>query len=190
MTGAAGGLGLSITRALLQTGADIVAIDYGEEPINSSWGKPRTLPAPLRHLLTYAVDIQNTAQNAGNILTYHRCDISDPEATFSTFEKAIAVSRYPLRGLVHCAGIGWVGPSIDFPIDQARRIIDVNLVGTLICAQSAAKLVQKHDLSASLVFIASMSGYVVNKVGCPISEDRVMLIYHGSGHAKRGICRF
>lgn len=73
-------------------------------------------------------------------------------------------ARYPLRGLVNCAGIGWIAPSITFPIDEARKIIDVNLVGTLIVAQAAAQLVQKHNFSASFVFIASMSGYVVNKV--------------------------
>lgn len=37
-------------------------------------------------------------------------------------------------------------------------------MGTMICAQAAARLVHEHDLSASFVFIASMSGYVVNKV--------------------------
>ncbi len=76
----------------------------------------------------------------------------------------MACARHPLRGLVNCAGIGWVGPSISFPIDEARQILDVNLIGSMICAQAAATLVRQKDFSASFVFIASMSGYIVNKV--------------------------
>ena len=97
-------------------------------------------------------------------MTYYPCNVTNHEQTSSVFEKAVTESRFPLRGLVNCAGIGWAAPSVDFPIDEARQIIDVNLVGTLVCAQVAAKLIQKHDLSASLIFIASMSGYIVNKV--------------------------
>lgn len=88
-------------------------------------------------------------------------------------------SRFPLRGLVNCAGIGWIGSSIDFPADEARKIIDVNLMGTMICAQAAARLVQEHDLSASFVFIASMSGYVVNKVAFVLSKAfKVLKLTH------------
>ncbi|KAG9782498.1 integral membrane protein, partial [Aureobasidium melanogenum] len=55
-------------------------------------------------------------------------------------------------------------------MDEARKIIEVNLLGTMICAQAAARLIQQqnHNLPASFVFIASMSGYVVNK-GTPVA---------------------
>ena len=118
----------------------------------------------IRYLILTTQDhLKTVAQQTGSTLTYHGCDISNLKSTFETFETAISNSRFPLRGLVNCAGIGWIGASVDFPIDDARKIIDVNLVGTLVVAQAAAKLVQKHDISASFVFIASMSGYVVNK---------------------------
>ena len=109
-------------------------------------------------------DLQAVASKSGTAFSYWACDVSDSDSTSLAFEKAVSAARYPLRGLVNCAGIGIVGNSISFPIDEARRIIDVNLVGTLICAQAAARLVQKHKLAASFVFIASMSGYVVQKV--------------------------
>lgn len=110
------------------------------------------------------MQLQDEATKRHRTLTYYPCDISDLEATTSVFRNAVAASRFPLRGLVNCAGIGWLGDTIDFPLDDARRILDVNLVGTLVCAQAGAKLVREHGLSASFVFIASMSGYVVNKV--------------------------
>lgn len=109
-------------------------------------------------------DLQKVAERNGTLLDYYHCDISKPESTYPVFEGAVACARHPLRGLVNCAAIGWVGPSISFPIDEAKRIIDVNLIGTLICAQAAAALVKKNNFSASFVLIASMSGYIVNKV--------------------------
>ncbi|CAM1509877.1 Fc.00g002120.m01.CDS01 [Cosmosporella sp. VM-42] len=147
VTGATGGLGLSLVESLLQAGADVIAIDRCEKPpSNSSWD-----------------DLHATAKTTGTNLTYYGCDISNLEVTDLVFEKAVSKSRFPLRGIVNCAGIGWVGDSIDFPINEAKRIIEVNLIGTLIVAQAGAKLVQKHNLAASFVFIASMSGHIVQK---------------------------
>ncbi|KAI1135126.1 hypothetical protein F5Y05DRAFT_182855 [Hypoxylon sp. FL0543] len=146
VTGATGGLGYSVVEALLQSGADVIATDLGDKPSHPSWGSLESLADKL-HLS----------------LTYWPCDISNSDATCSVFRQAVSQARYPLRGLVTCAGIGWAAPSIDFPISDARKVLDVNLVGTLICAQAAAQLVQEQDVSASFVFIASMSGYVVNK---------------------------
>ncbi|KAJ9150895.1 Gluconate 5-dehydrogenase [Pleurostoma richardsiae] len=146
VTGATGGMGLSVIKAILQAGADVIAIDREESPKSVSWD-----------------DVQATADKTGTSLSYWNCDISDLDTTYASFEKAVSIARFPLRGLVNCAGIGIIGPSISFPIATAKRIIDVNLVGTLVCAQAAARLVEKHSLSASFVFIASMSGYIVNK---------------------------
>ncbi|KIW77209.1 hypothetical protein Z517_09655 [Fonsecaea pedrosoi CBS 271.37] len=146
VTGATGGMGIVVVKAILQSGADVIAIDREAEPKSFS-----------------GEDLQSTAEKSGTIASYYQCDISDLESTYAVFEHAVSSARYPLRGLVNCAAIGWVGPSISFPVDDAKRIIEVNLVGTLICAQAAARLVKKHGFAASFVFIASMSGYVVNK---------------------------
>ncbi|KAK5196985.1 hypothetical protein LTR72_000211 [Exophiala xenobiotica] len=108
-------------------------------------------------------ELLKTAELSGTLLDYYHCDISKLESTVPVFERAVADARHPLRGLVNCAAIGWVGPSISFPIDEAKHIIDVNLIGTMICAQAAAALVKENTFSASFVLIASMSGYIVNK---------------------------
>lgn len=62
-----------------------------------------------------------------------------------------------------------MGDSIFYPEDQTRRTLDVNLAGSLYVAQAAAKVVTKQyhegkSLGASFVFVASMSGYISNKV--------------------------
>ncbi|EHK18567.1 uncharacterized protein TRIVIDRAFT_194289 [Trichoderma virens Gv29-8] len=151
VTGATGGLGSQLTRAILESGGDVIAIDYGNIP-------PTTIWEPL----------QSLAKSLSRTLTYHPCDICSPTLTASVFEAAAAQARYPVRGLVNCAGIGTVGDSIDYPEDQTRRTLDVNLAGSLYVAQAAAKVVMKQhhegkSLGASFVFVASMSGYITNK---------------------------
>ncbi|KAJ5185706.1 hypothetical protein N7472_010546 [Penicillium cf. griseofulvum] len=44
-----------------------------------------------------------------------------------------------------------------------RRIININLTSTFVCAPSAAREISEQGFPASMVFIASMSGYMVNK---------------------------
>ncbi|KAK0757974.1 hypothetical protein N5P37_009269 [Trichoderma harzianum] len=136
--------------AILESGGDVIAIDYGDVP-PTTW-------EPL----------QSLAKSLSRNLTYHACDISSQSPTTSVFEAAAAQARYPVRGLVNCAGIGIVGDSIVFPEDQTRRTLDVNLAGSLYVAQAAAKVVTKQhhegkSLGASFVFVASMSGYISNK---------------------------
>ncbi|KAL6792819.1 hypothetical protein J3E68DRAFT_407537 [Trichoderma sp. SZMC 28012] len=150
VTGATGGLGSQLTRAILESGGDVIAIDYGDVP-PTTW-------EPL----------QSLAKSLSRNLTYHACDISSQSLTTSVFELAAAQTRYPIRGLVNCAGIGIVGDSIVFPEDQTRRTLEVNLAGSLYVAQAAAKVVTKQyhegkSLGASFVFVASMSGYISNK---------------------------
>lgn len=76
----------------------------------------------------------------------------------------MASARHPLRGLVTCAGVTAVGKSIDFSMEHAQDIININTIGTFVCAQAAARIVLKQKVGANFVFIASMSGYIVNKV--------------------------
>ncbi|PNP57412.1 hypothetical protein THARTR1_02409 [Trichoderma harzianum] len=122
-------------------------------------------------LITYTKHtepLQSLAKSLSRTLAYHACDISSQSLTTSVFELAAAQARYPVRGLINCAGIGIVGDSIDYPEDQTKRTLDVNLAGSLYVAQAAAKVVTKQyhegkSLGASFVFVASMSGYISNK---------------------------
>lgn len=108
--------------------------------------------------------LHETAKANNSRVWYYPCDVTNAETTGATFRKAVSESRYPLRGLVTCAGISISGPAASYSMEDARRIIDVNLNGTFICAQAVAQIVQKESWPVSMVFIASMSGHVVNKV--------------------------
>jgi NAD(P)-dependent dehydrogenase (short-subunit alcohol dehydrogenase family) len=43
-----------------------------------------------------------------------------------------------------------------------RRLIDINLTGTFVCAQAVGNAMIKSNTGGSMVFIASMSGHIVN----------------------------
>jgi NADP-dependent 3-hydroxy acid dehydrogenase YdfG len=48
-------------------------------------------------------------------------------------------------------------------LPRARRLIDVNLTGTFICAQAAGNAMIKSNTGGSMALIASMSGRIVNR---------------------------
>lgn len=80
------------------------------------------------------------------------------------FAEFVPLLQHPIRGLLSCAGVSLNGPATDFPVDDMRRLFDINATGTFVVAQLVAQEVQKTGLSASMVFVASMSGHVSNKV--------------------------
>jgi NAD(P)-dependent dehydrogenase (short-subunit alcohol dehydrogenase family) len=113
-------------------------------------------------LITVKV-IAKAKEHKGQI-RYYSCDITDAEGIHTIFESATRNLRYPLRGLVCCAGVSGESPAVDYPIESFRRIIDINLSGTFICAQAAARVFCRQKIGGSVVLIASISGHVSNKV--------------------------
>lgn len=80
------------------------------------------------------------------------------------FERMVPLLEHPIRGLVACAGVSDNGPATEFPVESFRRLLDINVLGTFTVAQLVAQQVLKSGFSASMVLVASMSGYVSNKV--------------------------
>lgn len=108
-----------------------------------------------------------TAKRHGRTVLYYPCDVRDEQAMKAAFAEFVPLLHHPIRGLLACAGLSLNGPSIDFPVDDIRRMFDINAAGTFLVAQLVATEVKKTGLSASMVFVASMSGYVSNKVSSP-----------------------
>ena len=59
--------------------------------------------------------------------------------------------------LVNCAGIAKVFSFLDFPLDNFLATMNINVTGTLLCAQAAARLMVKHHWGR-IVNIASVAG--------------------------------
>ena len=99
-------------------------------------------------------------------LSYYQCNVCDEDAIQLVFSTVVPKLRFPIRGLVACAGVSLNGPSTNFPIQDFRKLMDINVTGTFAVAQAVAHYVQASGPDypgASLVFVASMSGHVSNK---------------------------
>lgn len=53
-------------------------------------------------------------------------------------------------------------PAETYDIERFRRLIDINLTGTFLCAQAAGNWMIRQKTGGSIIFIASMSGHIVN----------------------------
>lgn len=116
------------------------------------------------HSISLPAPVEAAAKKHSRNLSYYQCNVRDAQALTDTFAKFVPQLQQPLRGLVSCAGVSDNGPAVDFPVDSFRRMYDINVVGTFLVAQAVAKELLKTQLSGSMVFVASMSGYVSNKV--------------------------
>ncbi|RLP86179.1 SDR family oxidoreductase [Micromonospora sp. BL4] len=67
-----------------------------------------------------------------------RADTTDPDQVDALFDAAAQLG--PLTGLVNNAGVtSPIGPFTELRVDDLRRVVDVNLVGYVLCAQQAAR---------------------------------------------------
>ncbi|NUU16417.1 glucose 1-dehydrogenase [Cellulomonas humilata] len=103
VTGGGRGLGLGISTALLEAGADVIV--FGRS----------ALPAEL-------VDL---AATLGRQLHFVALDLADADAVAATAAQVLAEHRVDI--LVNNAGTQDRHPAVDFPLDAWDRVIDVNL---------------------------------------------------------------
>ncbi|KAK2597883.1 hypothetical protein N8I77_012638 [Diaporthe amygdali] len=107
--------------------------------------------------------LTEVANTHGQLLSYHRLDVTDPHAVSKTFETFVPGLRYPIRGLVGCAGVSDNDPAHEFSVERFRRLMEINVTGTFSLAQAVALEMKKANVDGSMVLTASMSGSVANK---------------------------
>ena len=154
VTGAATGIGQAIAIAMAAEGASIV-VDY-VGPASS------------------AQDTLDQITKAGGKAISFPADVSKPDDVNGLVGKA--VSEYGrLDILVNNAGIEKAFDFVDYPIEEFQKIIAVNLVGTFLASQAAAKQMIKQGGGGRIINISS------------IHEDLPMIRNCAYGSSKGGI---
>ncbi len=135
VTGAAAGIGEAIARRLARDGMTVLVSD-------------RDAAAAART----ASELRAAGVRAEPLTL----DVGDPAAIAAAF--AIIRDRHGRCDvLVNNAGVAKTFPFLDFPLDEFERTMRVNLVGTLLCAQHAARLMLERGWGR-IVNIASVAG--------------------------------
>lgn len=131
ITGAGQGLGEAIARRLADEGCKVVVADMnGEAAAKVAASLPAAMP--------FTVDVTNEEQVAEMV--------------------AATVAKYgKLDIMVPNAGILIAEPIEDADVRKWRKVIDVNLIGNMICCKYAAREFMKQN-SGAIVAINSKSG--------------------------------
>ena len=142
ITGGASGIGAAIARQLGAQGLRIVVADVDAQ------ASQRTVDELARAgVQAHAVDIDVTSESSvrdafSKVQRAHgRCDV-----------------------LVNCAGIAKTYPFLEFPLDNWQRTFDVNVTGTLLCAQHAGRMMVERRWGR-IINIASVAGMRAVGVG-------------------------
>lgn len=124
VTGGGGGIGLALARGVLEHGGTGLALF--------------DMPSTLDSAQTQTAIAQMSADfPAARIVTFAVNVTVDEEV-----QGAVAAAWTALSGIRHlicCAGIVGVVPSLQETADRWRRVVDVNLTGSFICAQAVAR---------------------------------------------------
>lgn len=140
ITGGARGIGLTLARALAAGGVGVALLDL---------------------LDSVADEAQAIAEKYGVPTHGQRLDVTDQAAVADAFRVVRKKLGVP-RVLVTAAGIEINGDSVKVTAEQWRKVIDVNLTGTFFAAQAFGDGLLNAGIPGSAVFIASMSGSIVN----------------------------
>ena len=124
--------------------------------------------------------LEETANGHENALSLP-CDVTDEAQVEAAFDRA-AKDWGHLDAIFNNAGIGRPGASIDeIPVEEFRKVIEINLTGSFICARAAFGIMRRQDPQGGrIINNGSVSAYVPRWGSSP---------YTASKHAITGLTR-
>ena len=137
ITGGGGGIGAALAKGLTNSGAKVFMADVRAEA---------------------ASEVASAFPGAG----WTEVDVRDQASVEHLVAKAVEHGG-PIDGLVNAHGLSNHVPFLEMPVEEWRRVIDVNLTGTFIVGQAVARHMVKHKTQGAIVNIASIMG----RVGAP-----------------------
>lgn len=143
VTGGTGTLGLTSCNALLEHGLEgLVILDVNPAQAHAQVAALKTR-FPHAKIQTIKVDItdEKAVQDA----------VSFTVATLGSVD-----------GLICFAGVVGCVETLEMPVSQWRKIVDINTTGSFICAQAVARQMVRQGTGGSITFTSSISAHRVN----------------------------
>jgi NAD(P)-dependent dehydrogenase (short-subunit alcohol dehydrogenase family) len=138
VTGAGSGLGKATALMSAKAGANLVLADICTDNLN---------------------EVKEEIINNGNKAVAAAVDVCRAESVDAMLRDAV-LTFGRVDGLVNCAGIFSSIPFLEMREEDFDRMIDINLKGSFLCAQSFIKQLLSQGSSGSIVFLSSISGYI------------------------------
>lgn len=151
ITGGSGGLGFALSKGLIINGAKIALTDINLVAVEKAAVLLREFAA------------ENKIALAEGDITSWKVDVSDAAEVSKQFSAINEKHGIVADLLVNCAGFCYNIPALEFPAEKAQRLINCNLMGSLYTAQALGQNLTKAGKTGSIIFIASMSGLIVNE---------------------------
>jgi NAD(P)-dependent dehydrogenase (short-subunit alcohol dehydrogenase family) len=143
VTGGARGLGNSIAEACAEAGARAIVIFDANQSLGDE----------------SAAELH---ERTGIPVQFYKVDVRDGGAIIEAVNAVVDTFGAP-DVLVNAAGIADSNiKAEEYDHAMFRRLIDINLTGSFLMAQAVAKSMMAAEKPGSIVFIASMSGSIVN----------------------------
>lgn len=143
ITGGTSGIGRAIALGCAQAGAKVIAGSTN----------PEKVAAIRKELAAFGELHDATAVN-----------VADEASVKAAFEFAVKKNGR-VDAVVHAAGVIKRQPSLEMPVEEWRRIVDVNLNGTFIVNQAAGRVMKNQSPNeigerGAIVNIASLNSYI------------------------------
>ena len=143
ITGGASGLGNAVARACCAAGGRVVLLDVAEDQGCAA------------------------ARELGDRASFVKCDVTN-EAEVDSAVASAATQLGSIDLAVSCAGVGWpkrmLGKEGPMPGEFFRKVVEINLIGTLLFTKAAAAKMQKNEPNAEgergvIVMTASVAAF-------------------------------
>ena len=154
VTGAGSGIGRSMAILLGSLGAHVCAAD-----INAA----------------SAIDTATSISEAGGEATGHTLDVTDAEAV-EAFAAAVFTEHGRVDILHNNAGIGHAGPIEDTPLEDWRKILEVNVFGVVHGLHAFVPRMIEQGGDAHIVNTASMAGLVASAGMAPYVTSKFAVV--------------
>lgn len=137
VTGAGQGIGFEIARQLALQGADVVLNDADE---------------------ALASDAARQIREAGGDCIAFAGDASSPELIESLVEEAIRCFG-KLTITVANAGITLFGDFFEYPVENLKKVLDLNLAGSFLLTQASARQMRSQKSGGRILLMSSVVGH-------------------------------
>lgn len=135
ITGGARGIGAAVAQGMAQSGASIALFDRDADAVHAM---AQQLNAQGFFAQAYEVDVTN-------------------EHSIESAMQAVVERSGRIDCLFNNAGLAIRKPSLDLPLEDWNKVLDVNLTGVFLCARLAARHMVKRQ-SGCIINTASIMG--------------------------------